>query len=461
MRRQVLMPQGPTTRLIYGVHVVHWVRKKRIGGASVRRENPAGKPPRRLRNVNAGSLLVGLGVGLVAGFLLFGAREHVSPARGAPVRPGREGSAQLASVESDPSSPARRSHAVRRLEILQSGSADAIARSLKDEPPPPTTDAEEQVLLVRLDEARATGDRPLFFALLRALARSGSERAQQRFIDLMADESLTDLTGWLFLEALKDSRLPWIAEVARRRVEMNTAGGDTSGAATDGWLDLVLLHGDKADVDWALSQSQSQAVRLRALSALVRCPSPNAVERVVEMARAGTLDSSFLDDFAECQPQAAFDLIQEMITAGEGGRLAQNPIYIVRVYGKCVPAGRFVEARRTLLGVSEPAMRTAAVYAVQALAARGFDVSGLEPVVLAPLEILERRRNDRTAEDSRADSEARVAEAALVTMASYAIVNNQVAWSERAAAALEAVGFKEEAAKVQAGLKRNNPWKKR
>lgn len=346
-----------------------------------------------------------------------------------------------------------RSDAVGRLEIFQSGGAEAISRSLEDEPPPRITDAEEEALLVRLDEARATGDRPLFFALLRALARSGSERAQRRFIDLIADDSLPDLPGWCFLEALKDSRLPGIAQAALRRVEMNFAGGDTSGTAASGWFDLILLHGDKAHFDWVLSQGQSQAVGLQALEALVRCPSPSAVQCVVEMVRAGTLDYTFLGDFAECQPKVAFDLIQELITAGEGDRVAANPIYIARVYGRCAPAGRLVEARRTLLGFSEPAMRIAAVYAVQAFATRGFDVSDLEPVVLVPAEVLERRGSDG------ADIEAEVAVAALVTMARYAIVNNPVAWSNRAASALESAGFKEEASRVRTGLK--GPWKRR
>jgi hypothetical protein len=116
-----------------------------------------------------------------------------------------------------------------------------------------------------------------------------------------------------------------------------------------------------------------------------------------------------------------------------------------RAYGRCVPVERSADARAQLLAVDNTAERIAAVYAVCELADRGLDVAGLEPVLLAPVEVLER---GHTGDD----------EDALLSRARYAIEYNRVTWSERAAAALERAGYTDEARKVRAGLQ--SPWKR-
>lgn len=394
--------------------------------------------------MNVRSILVGICIGLLAGYVLFRV-PGPPPARSSTASPANIPPAQASAHRDRPSADGH-APAGRRAEIFLSGTAEEIRRNLEDREPPAVSDPELQIALGRLDEALVAGDRPLFLALVRALAASSNGHAQRKLLDLMGDESIPDLTGWHFRDGLRNSGLAGIADAAQRRVEMNIARGDTSWSAGHGWFDLILLHGDEMHVDWVLSRRESNELRLQALESLVRCPAERAVRRVVEMTRAGELDSSFLADFAGAQPQVAFELIHERLGAGEWGD-NKDPTYLAGIYGRCIPADRLAEARKALLALSKPASRIAAVYAIQALAARGLVLDGLDPLVFYPVEILERRP----------EGDARVADE-LVSRARFAIRYNEVTWSERSATALERAGFSDEASKVRVGLK--SPWKK-
>jgi hypothetical protein len=153
------------------------------------------------------------------------------------------------------------------------------------------------------------------------------------------------------------------------------------------------------------------------------------------MIRAGEYE--ILEEFAQQQPGLTFELLHERLVAGDPRG--------VNVYGRCVPAERLADARALLLAIGDTAERVLAVYAVNAIADRGLDIAGFEPLILAPVEVLEGGRDAGTEEG-------------LLSAARYAVEYNRVTWSERAAAALEGAGYFDEAHKVRKGLQ--SPWKR-
>jgi hypothetical protein len=253
----------------------------------------------------------------------------------------------------------------------------------------------------------------------------------------MHDESVPDLPGQHFFRCLRRSRLEGIADAAKHRVEMNLAAGETSWVAVSFWFDLALWQGDETHLDWvlALAEAHGHQIHSMAMKALAGCPSPHVVKRVAGMIRAGTFDS--FEEFGRNQPDLCFQLLHERLIAGE---LTGQEVF--RAYGRCVPGERLAEARTVLLSLRDPAQRMAAVYAVNEIARRNLSAAGLEPILLAPVETLERGG----------------AESYLLSTARYAVEYNPVTWSERAAAALERAGYPTEARKVRAGLQ--SPWKR-
>ena len=124
--------------------------------------------------------------------------------------------------------------------------------------------------------------------------------------------------------------------------------------------------------------------------------------------------------------------------------VARDPLTVVFELCDADPAF-LAKIASPALAIDDTAERVLAVYAVNALADRGLDVAGFEPLILAPVEVLENGR-------------AGGAEDGLLSAARYSIEYNRVAWSERAAAALERAGYADEARKVRAGLQ--SPWKR-
>jgi hypothetical protein len=230
------------------------------------------------------SLIAGIAIGLAAGYAIFATGREETRATRAPTETGTPEEQTAATTEPDP--PPAPTAGKERVEIFRSGAPNDIRRSLGDAAP---TETEVEVLLVRLDSARAAGDRQVFDAVLRALLHSGSEKAQQKLLDLMCDETLPDLKGREFFEALKDSRIEDVADAARRRVELNLAAGETSWVAVSGWFDLALWRGDETHLDWMLTLAEDRfhQIHRMAMKALGSCPSPHAVQRVAEMIRGG------------------------------------------------------------------------------------------------------------------------------------------------------------------------------
>lgn len=385
-------------------------------------------------------IVCGLGLAFAAGYVFRSSDSSDTPRARFPDAP------RTAADVTPP--PTEYSHADTYSSVFESGTAEDIVRRLSPGWPPPPSAADVQAAITRLASARATGDRPLFQALIQALATSGLEDAQRTLVELMTDDSIPDLDGAVFLDGLRDSGVPGIAAAAEHRVRIALANGVTTGTAGIGWFDLILKHGDQEQLDWVLSAEQGVALRTVALRALVRSPAPAAIRRSLMLFQTGSLDAALLDEFANHQPCLAFELIHSTLTTGTWHPAGKTSNYVAAVYGRTVPAERLVDARVALLALSAEGARIAAVYAVQALADRGFDPSGFQEILLVPVEILERgSRGELETEDWISVSSARLA-----------IESNPVTWSTRSAAALDATGFANDALRVRAALR--GPWRR-
>jgi hypothetical protein len=121
-------------------------------------------------------------------------------------------------------------------------------------------------------------------------------------------------------------------------------------------------------------------------------------------------------------PRLAFGFFAEQIPAAS----KHDTTDFLRSYGESVTEERLAEAKRYLLDLAEPRLRMVAVYAIERMHRNGLDISGLEPLLDAPVVELERLAR----EGSDAD-----AGAAYRPM--YAVEYNKICWSERAVTALE------------------------
>jgi hypothetical protein len=276
-------------------------------------------------------------------------------------------------------------------------------------------------LIARLDRAREERDGKAFRALLFLLGEAGTPAAHTKLIELMADTTLAfpgAPVGPAFLRWLRDSKEPGIAAAARLRIEREIEANPGSNALARGWLALVAAQGSPADLDWILSREAPGGER-EAIEAFASVAErPEAVMRLQELFRTRTRPwfTGNLRLLGEHNPEAAMELLEEGFRSPRRGEERD----LARVYGDVVRPEDLARAKSLLLNLGEP---MAAVYAIDRMHRRGLDISGLESLLSAPAEALERA--------------AMTPGATGLYEARYAIERNRIVWSERAAKALE------------------------
>jgi hypothetical protein len=236
-----------------------------------------------------------------------------------------------------------------------------------------------------LAAAREAGDVEAFHLAIAALSRADDPRAERRLLDLMAETnlSLPHPIGTRIMTGLRRSTLPGIAAAARARFEANLVAGETSWTAAEGWLDLVANHGSEADLDWLLEQGQSPQIRSEAREALALSDNPLAIARCESMLTRDPDDLELLQQFASRHPRRVLPFLEKRLREVADG-------FTGSLYGNTVPPEAVERARTVLLSARGPLARLAAAQAVDRMVSRGLDVSGLESLLLAPVEILER-----------------------------------------------------------------------
>ncbi len=194
--------------------------------------------------------------------------------------------------------------------------------------------------------------------------------------------------------------------------------------------EIVVDHGAEDVFVALMEQVKRRRIGRRITDALAVSPRPLATDRFAEFFVAGHVQERSARLFGEHHRTRAMALYGETLlrmSAGETGPGRYRPKDLARLYATAVPPERLSDVRRVLDALHGQS-DFAAVYLVNRLHERGIDVSGYGDQLEAPVIELERIASGNVT----ANQVSKRAYAAL-----YAIEYNPVAWSARAARALE------------------------
>ncbi|MHC4730490.1 MAG: hypothetical protein ACYS6Z_07845 [Planctomycetota bacterium] len=377
-------------------------------------------------------LVMGIGIGLIAGWVVFGG-DQAPPRREPPPRVvigeavERTYEEAFDWPEDEQPEPARTASQTSFLtaEKVRSASVDELDKFAMSEEWLVDAGA-VAALMDRLDSARGRRDWNEFRALLTLLGKADTPEAQTKLVALMSDPNLgfhRSRMGRQFFDWLRDSKVPGIVDAARARLEKETRENPGSRAAQQGWLALVAQHGNAADLDWIESFKTGRSGERTVIEAFVAAAQrPEVAQRVADLFRNRSRRwyGSHLAALARSNPELA----RELFEAGLQKPRTNEARDLARAYGDVVDPGSLERARGFLLSLP-PDERVQAVYAVERMHRRDLDVSGLEAITVAPVEALE-----RLARQSKPSAHA-------LFKARYSIQHNRITWTDRAAKALE------------------------
>jgi hypothetical protein len=353
---------------------------------------------------------------------------------------------------------------VDRAAILESGEAFAIreATAVHDERAPrPFSETELAAASARLAKERDAGDAVEFLAVLEALARSKDAGARAKVVDVLGDPSypLSSVREGIYqnIESwLRDGDAPpGTAAAARRRIDAIRAAG-RGDDPTYALLNMVARHGDAEDLAWLATMAASRGIGAEAVDALTRVLRAETVPFVAKLVADGVVRGDDLVEYARCSPVPAWELVAPIargLNSGAPLPRGMDAWTILRAYGAAAPDSALAEVRHCLTGLRTIENRVCAVAAVQSLADRKIDVASFQPILDAPIELL--------AQPGEID-------AARGNLCTFCIQTHRVAWSVRAAEALEAAApragkrseaFRDLAREIRAVVE--NPWRRK
>lgn len=372
--------------------------------------------------------LLGVIVGLLAGWLLF--RNPSEPRRAERFEPPPAPAVPAAEVrDENPPARVRPTGAETRIDREWVRQADARtlrhgAHRARNEHVEIGPEAVAQAI-ERIDGARSSRDWNLFVALVQFLGAAGTPEAQTKLVALVGDTTLL-FHDWRvagdFRAALVEAHVEGIVAATRARIEMEKEQYRDA-HRWSGWYEVVARHGSTADLEWLVAfegrGTDSGDDLARALGAA--SANPPAAESYIALCRAGRGDEGASREFARNNPAAALPFFREEFERG-----TQDLSTAAGAYGSAVTEETLGEAKAFLLGLKDPEKRVAAVSAVSAMQDRKLDISGLEPILLAPVEDAERLAGATPEERRRG-----------FYRVLYGIEYNRLVWSERAARALD------------------------
>jgi hypothetical protein len=281
-----------------------------------------------------------------------------------------------------------------------------------------------------LAEARAAADWGAYLQALHELGAMHTAESQALLVEVMGDESLRFAGAWTgqsFLGWLSGCDAPGLLEAARRRAEIDLLDNKDSRWRGAGWLSLVAIHGDEAEIAWIESLGGGERnAEMEVDRALAEGASnPVAAARLAARMKDPKhfLWSPYLESFAQANPRAALEAAVEALPATPDRRTGE----LLRLIGEATTPETLDRARTAILAQEAPEARLEALRAVERMRRRGLDVSGFARLADEPRLLLERS----------AARPLTTEEKGLVRGALQAIGYNRVTWSDATRAAVK------------------------
>lgn len=368
--------------------------------------------------------IIGLVVGFALGWLVFGQSERTDRAERKRAERAEESAGQpQGTPKPDEPAPESRPHLVEQVETAKPNELRLLAHRLAT----PVAEEVVQAALVRLEKAQADKDWELFRSAVEFLARTKSPAARAKLIELVGDTSIR-FHDWRIAgpicDGLRGTRTDGAAAAARDRIEMEAKAYRDKNRQT-GWFEIVAAQGTPADIEWliqrgAVNREETTAVYIALGLAAADDYAADALIRIWkewgDPWSSGDAAKLLIDNN---RPKALAFFRERFLTGAKNG---------ARFYGDAVSEETLADAKATLLSLRDPIERTRAVYAVTRMQRNNLDISGLEPIVNAPVELAHSLVN--------ADQKA-IHQAYYDVL--YGIEYNKVTWSEDAANALDAL----------------------
>ncbi len=380
------------------------------------------------------NLLVGFVAGIAVGWVAFAQRDDPVPRRERDQRARPIETVRARPRVHRPDAPTAPPTPIYDATWIRTAGRSAIAR-LAHEVQVGESQLDPSALeaaLTRLEAAHAARQWPMFSALLKLLAPSNHPAVHKKFVALMGDTSVR-FHDWriaeVFRVALTDSVAPGILDAARQRLEFEFDEYKDEHRYS-GWIEIVARYGTADDLDWVVEKTKERDLNALAVALAHAAANPRATEHLAKILAGGTrlFDAGRIAHaFGEANPEAARAVYRaglENLDPRRDSELSHRG----RDYAVAVTNESLDEARAFLVNLTDPYQRIAGAYAVATMKQRGLDVSGLDSVVTAPIEYAEKLARASEAERRREGSRPR-----------YAIEYNRLAWTKRAADALDAL----------------------
>lgn len=300
---------------------------------------------------------------------------------------------------------------------------------------PPAPEGIDEVDVGRLaNELRAAlreGDSSKARRAAEQLVLARKPAATDALIELLREGSL-DVPSWLIslmrTSASEGARAP-LAQAAWDRLQEVLARGSGDRAPRE-LYEIVVDHGSESALASLLKQVNHRRVGKRVTDALAVSQRPTAPDRFSKLFAAGHVHQRSARLFAETHGARAMELYEGTLArmvAGEPGPGRYRQKDLARLYGTAALPERLPEVRRVLDSLGgQPGFP--AVYLVNRLHERGFDVSKYGDQLEAPVIELERIASGSVSKNQ-------VSKRTYAAL--YAIEYNPIAWTARAVRALE------------------------